>query len=113
MTLSDLFYSFLTLLALYSFWGHLNMSGIARVCARKHCETMGVQLLDQNIILKKLSLHFSRHSLIAVERLYLFEFSSIGDSRYQGTVKLIGDKVAAIELEAFKSFYPAKISDDT
>lgn len=89
------------------------MSGIARVCARKHCETMGVQLLDQNIILKKLSLHSSRHSLIAVGRLYLFEFSSVGDSRYQGTVKLIGNKVAAIELEAFKSFYPTKISDDT
>jgi hypothetical protein len=108
MTLSDLFYSFITLLALYALWGHVNMSGIARACARKHCETMGVQLLDQNIILKKLSLHTSRHSLIAVGRLYLFEFSSVGDSRYQGTIKLIGNRVIAIELEAFKSFYQAK-----
>jgi hypothetical protein len=108
MTLSDLFYSFITLLALYAFWGHVNMSGIARACARKHCETMGVQLLDQNIILKKLSLHTSRHSLIAVGRLYLFEFSSVGDSRYQGTIKLIGNRVIAIELESFKIFYIAK-----
>ena len=112
MTLSDLFYSFITLLALYAFWGHVNMSGIARACARKHCETMGVQLLDQNIILKKLSLHTSRHSLIAVGRLYLFEFSSVGDSRYQGTIKLIGNRVIAIELEAFKSFYQSKDDND-
>jgi hypothetical protein len=112
MTLSDLFYSFVTLLALYAFWRHINMNGIAKTYARKHCETMGVQLLDQNIILKKLSLHTSRHSLVAVGRFYLFEFSSVGDSRYQGTIKLIGNRVMAIELEAFKSFYQAKVDDD-
>jgi hypothetical protein len=105
MTLSNLFYSFLLLLAIYAIWLHVNMSSIARAYARKHCETMDVQLLDQNIILKKLSLHTSSHSLIAIGRLYLFEFSSVGDSRYHGTIQLIGNRVITIDLEPFKSFY--------
>jgi len=108
MTLSELFYSFLMLLTFYGLWGHVNMSAIARASARKHCRTIGVQLLDQNIILKRLSLHTSRQYLVAIGRLYLFEFSSVGDSRYTGTVKLIGNKVVAVELEAFKSFYETK-----
>jgi hypothetical protein len=105
MTLTHLFYGFIFILAAYALIQHANMSSVARAHARKHCETMGVQLLDQNIILRKLSLHGSRHSLIAIGRLYLFEFSSIGDTRYHGTIKLIGNKVITIELEPFKSVY--------
>lgn len=108
MTLANMFYSLLLLLAAYAMWQHVNMNSIARACARKHCEAMEVQLLDQNIILKKLSLHASSHSLIAIGRLYLFEFSSVGDSRYQGTIQLIGNRVKTVELEPFKSFYKGK-----
>ena len=105
MTLAHLFYGFIFILAVYAVRQHVNKSRIARTYARKHCEAIGVQLLDQNIILRKLSLHASRHSLIAIGRLYLFEFSSIGDKRYHGTIKLIGNKVLTIELEPFKSVY--------
>jgi hypothetical protein len=108
MTLANLFYGFIFILAVYAVWQHTNMSLIARAYARKHCEALGVQFLDQNIILKKLSLHGSRHTLFAIGRLYLFEFSSIGDKRYQGTIKLISNNVITIELEPFKSIYQGK-----
>ncbi len=103
MTLSDIFIAFLLILLAYGIWNHLNMSRIARASARKHCESLGVQFLDQNIILRNLSIHRSTHSLIAIGRHYSFEFSSVGDKRYPGEVFLIGSRLKMVELTPYKA----------
>jgi hypothetical protein len=86
----------------YGIWQHNNVSILARQAARKHCEQVGVQLLDQNILLKRMSIARSPHSLFALKRIYDFEFSSIGDFRYQGHIILLGKRIQGIELEPFK-----------
>jgi hypothetical protein len=86
----------------YGIWQHNNVSILAKQTARKHCQQVGVQLLDQNILLKRIRIARSPHSLFALKRIYGFEFSSIGDFRYQGSIVLLGKRTQSIELEPFK-----------
>lgn len=102
MTINDLFLLALLFILAYILWSHANMSTIAIQAARKRCEQEGVQLLDQNVILKRLSIRPSPYSLLAIKRQYVFEFSSVGDKRYQGHIYLLGKRVDSIELAPFK-----------
>ncbi len=102
MTLNDLFFVSLLTGVAYIVWLHINMSRIARNSARRYCEKMDVQFLDQNVILKRISIKRSSHSLFAFQRQYNFEFSSVGDSRYKGVITLTGNRVESIELPPFK-----------
>lgn len=90
---------------LYAIWQHNNISLLARAAARRYCEKEGVQLLDQNVILKRLRLARSRHSLFAIQREYLFEFSSVGDYRYKGSIIMIGYRMKDIQLAPFKTTF--------
>lgn len=83
-------------------WRHINISQAAKTVAWKHCENAGVQLLDQSIILKKISIAKSTSSIVALRRLYAFEFSTVGDIRYSGRVSMVGNQVEQIELSPFK-----------
>lgn len=78
------------------------MSIVARTAAKRHCEKEGVQLLDQNIILDNIRIARSTHSLFAFRRKYTFEFSSVGDYRYPGSVTLLDHYIESIELAPFK-----------
>ena len=88
-------------------WQHNNISIIAIAAAKHRCRKEGVQLLDQTVILKKMSLKKRRRvksarAIIGIERTYHFEFCSVGDHRYQGTIKMRGKYLDHIELEPFK-----------
>ncbi len=102
MTITDLFLIAPFGIVLYFIWQHSNISLVARNAAKKHCEKEGVQLLDQTVILKGLSLRRSSRSLFALERKYIFEFSSVGDHRYKGHINLQGKRIESIELAPFK-----------
>jgi hypothetical protein len=84
-------------------WQHNNISIMARNSARQYCAKAGVQLLDQNVILKRIRIKTSPHSLFALQRHYLFEFSSVGDYRYKGMIYLLGKRTERIELAPFKT----------
>lgn len=86
----------------YLIWQHNNISMVASAAAMRRCQQEGVQLLDQTVLLKNIRLTRSSRSLIAVRRCYQFEFSSIGDYRYKGTINMHGKYVDTIELSPFK-----------
>jgi hypothetical protein len=75
----------------------------ARAAAKRHCDKEGIQLLDQNVILKQVTMCRSSNTLFALRRKYIFEFSSIGDYRYKGVIIMRGHYVENIELEPFKT----------
>ncbi len=87
----------------YAIWQHNNISLQARNLAKRHCEKSGVQLLDDNVWLKHLSPCRSPHSLLAIKRVYRFEFSSVGDFRYPGSITFVGKRMHHIELAPFKT----------
>lgn len=82
---------------------HVNISRKARIAAKQHCEQNNLQFLDQNVILEKMRICRSRHQLFAISRQYRFEFSSLGDQRYQGRVIAIGNRINSIKLDAYKT----------
>ncbi|MFT6388065.1 MAG: hypothetical protein ACJAUP_001440 [Cellvibrionaceae bacterium] len=102
MTLADITLFFFLILFAGMIWKHIDASRIARFSAKKYCDKQGVQFLDQNVILKRLKIAKSPHSLFAFKRHYNFEFSSIGDRRYRGDIYLLGQRVIYIELEPYK-----------
>jgi len=103
MTLNDLAIILLVVATAYALWQHNNTSLIARAAVKRHCKKAGVQLLDENVIFKCMTVRRSAHSLFALQRQYKFEFSSIGDARYSGNIILIGPRVSSIELAPFKT----------
>ncbi len=102
MTITDLFLATPLAIIAYFIWQHSNISYTARNAAKHYCNKEGVQLLDQTVILKGMSIKRSSRSLFSLRRKYGFEFSSVGDHRYKGCVYLYGNRVQDVELEPFK-----------
>lgn len=82
---------------------HVNISRTARGAAKRYCEQHGVQFLDQNVVLNGVKFARSTQQLFAIQRRYYFEFSSVGDHRYQGIVVMLGNRIDMVELEPFKT----------
>ncbi len=93
----------LTLAALVgTYWWQSGVyKGRARECAVAHCRELGLQLLDQSMVIVGFWPVLER-GRIAFRRRYQFEFSSIGDRRYQGRLVLVGMRLASIELDTYK-----------
>jgi hypothetical protein len=72
-----------------------------RDLATAHCQQLGLQLLDQSMVIIGFWPIRSRAGKLAFRRSYQFEFSSVGDRRYQGKLVLEGMLLKSIELEAY------------
>jgi hypothetical protein len=71
----------------------------AYVAALRHCKQMQVQLLDQNVHLRRLWFKRDERGQLCLWRAFYFEFSALGDERYQGRVIMLGSRVTSVELE--------------
>jgi len=89
------------MLALY-WWQSGQFKGRARDLATAHCQQLGLQLLDQSMVIVGFWPVRSRAGSLVFRRSYQFEFSSIGDRRYQGKLVLEGMALKTIELEAYR-----------
>lgn len=89
------------LLALY-WWQSGLFKGRARDLATMHCQQLGLQLLDQSMVIVGLWPVRGRAGRLQLRRSYQFEFSSTGDRRYQGKLVLEGMNLKTIELEAYR-----------
>jgi len=76
--------------------------GRARELASAHCRQLELQLLDQSMVITAIWPALSRGGKIEFRRTYQFEFSSIGDNRYQGQLVMQGLHLKSIELETYK-----------
>lgn len=103
LSLSNLALIFILFLLAYSIWQHLDARRLAQRSAKNYCDKVGVQFLDQNVILRGLSIARSPRSLFALRRQFGFEFSSVGDRRYIGFITLLGQRVVDVELEPYKT----------
>ena len=88
------------------FGGYWWQSGVykgrARELATAHCQQLGLQLLDQSMVIVGFWPVRSASGRIEFRRRYQFEFSSIGDRRYQGKLVLVGMQLHSIALEPYK-----------
>ena len=81
-------------------------SGVFKERARKlagaHCARLGLQFLDQSVVITGVRPLRDADGRLVLRRRYEFEFASLGDRRYRGSLILIGMQLQSIELETYK-----------
>jgi hypothetical protein len=90
LTLGNLF--LLMLVGAFATWlwhGH-GIRERALLLVRRHCEREQVQLLDDNVALRKIGLVADARGRRRLGRVYGFEFTVTGEQRHRGTIVMFG-----------------------
>lgn len=98
ISLQSIFFTSLLVLGLWYWIRARDIKDHAYHSARRYCEKMDLQLLDQTVALKAVKPARSASGLIQLRRRYVFDFSSTGEDRYEGEIRLLGAKVEEIKL---------------
>lgn len=80
----------------------LKANEIALAAATAHCHAMEVQMLDDYVALNGVLLKVNKAGKVQLQRLFLFEFSSTGLERYNGTVLMLGRRVESIYMDPYR-----------
>ena len=98
--------SFLLLLmlaALGGFWlNSLRILEIARNAGQQACIKADVQFLDDTVASIGLAIARDRSGRRVFRRTYRFEFSETGNSRLEGQVIMLGDKIESVTMEPYQ-----------
>ena len=74
----------------------------ATVHAKAACKKVLIEFLDDTVLIKKVRLRRNSQGRLSIYREYEFEFSSTGEFRYKGLVRLLGKYLVDVEMEAYK-----------
>ncbi|MDD1613559.1 MAG: DUF3301 domain-containing protein [Methylococcaceae bacterium] len=87
----------------YLYWFNAQKAKeIALGTARAHCLAMEVQMLDDYVALNGIWLKKDKLRKMQLRRSFLFEFSSTGNERYNGTVLMLGRRVESIYMDPYR-----------
>lgn len=100
--LIDLILIGLVCLAFAYWFNALKANEIALASAIAHCHATEVQMLDDYVALNGVRLKRNQVGKIQFQRSFLFEFSSTGLERYNGTVLMLGRRVESIYMEPYR-----------
>ncbi|ROQ18020.1 MULTISPECIES: DUF3301 domain-containing protein [Marinimicrobium] len=91
----------LTVLGLFIYysWRAFQAKDRAFIAARRHCEQMQVQMLDQSVYLRKLWIKKDARGRPGLWRAFYFEFTVTGGDRYFGRVLMLGRHIQRVELD--------------
>lgn len=80
-------------------WRGYGVRELALKLARRHCEKLEIELLDQNVALRGLHLRRDRLGHLRLVRSFNFEFTVNGDQRLAGCISMYGRQLGHIELD--------------
>lgn len=93
----------LTVAALGWFWfNSLSALELARAKGRKVCSDANLQFLDDTVANIGLALERDRSGRRVFRRTYRFEFSETGNSRLEGKLVVIGNRVESVTMEPYQ-----------
>ena len=93
----------LVLAALGWFWfDSLRALEVARKAGKQACSELNVQFLDDTVANIALALVRNKHGRRVLRRTYRFEFSETGDTRCEGKLILLGDKIESVTMEPYQ-----------
>lgn len=93
----------LLLAALGWFWfDSLRALEVARNTGKRACSDANVQFLDDTVANIGLALVRDKSGRRALRRTYRFEFSETGNSRLEGRLTLLGDKIESVTMEPYQ-----------
>jgi hypothetical protein len=87
--------------AAHAWWRGARMREAAVAAARRTCDRVGVQLLDDTVALQSWRLARDKDGRWMVVRTYGFEFATDGRQRYNGWVKTEGRRLTGVMLEPY------------
>ncbi len=95
---------FLLLLAALGWFWYDSMRAleIARNTGRNVCSNANVQFLDDSVSSIALALVRNQTGHRVLRRTYRFEFSETGNSRLEGQLILLGDKIESVTMEPYR-----------
>jgi len=85
--------------AVVIWWKNQGFKQMALKLAQRRCEELGLQLLDQSVALRGFKFVRNPSGQWVARRRFVFEFTSTGDERYQGSIELLGNRLLNLELE--------------
>jgi len=87
---------------IWYWWNSVSAYEVAYQEAKSACQRLNLQFLDDTLDVIKLRLCRHPKGYMQFCRVYEFEFSSDGDSRYKGYVSINGQKFEHIDMDAYK-----------
>jgi hypothetical protein len=100
-TASLLLLTFIAALGWY--WlNSLHALEIARKIGKRACDELDLQFLDDTVAGIKLGLGRDHSGRRVFRRTYRFEFTETGNSRREGHLVLLGDKIESITMEPYE-----------
>ncbi len=102
ISLGDIAFLFLILLACYWVYAAFQVREIALTAVKLKCKQHDLQLLDQSISIKAVWFKRDAAGNLRFWRSYKFEFSSTGVDRYQGLIVMLGRVVTSVSFEAYR-----------
>ncbi|RBP84134.1 DUF3301 domain-containing protein [Marinomonas rhizomae] len=97
LQLSDIIILLLIAAVIYSWWRNTSIREQALISAKKHCESLNLQLLEDSVGGDEWKPTW-HHGRVKIKRSYKFEFSSSGIARYSGKISYLGDQKIKIWL---------------
>jgi len=93
----------LALLALAWYWMHsIRILEIAREAGRRACAKEELQFLDDTVASTSLALDRDASGRRILRRTYRFEFIETGNSRREGEVVMLGERVESVTMEPYE-----------
>ena len=93
----------LALVALGWFWlSSIRVLEIARNAGKQACINAGVQFLDDTVASNRLATARNPSGRRVLRRTYRFEFSETGNSRIEGQVIMLGDRVDSVTMAPYQ-----------
>ena len=91
------------LLSAYLYWFNgQRVKEVALKAVRLHCLNLEVQMLDEYVALNGIRLKRDQAGKVRMRRIFLFEFSSTGNERYNGICIMLGRQVESIQMEPYR-----------
>lgn len=87
---------------LHYWWQSGEFKNHALHLAMQHCRQLGLQLLDQSMVIRGYWPVRQSDGSWRIRRTYQFEFTSTGHQRYRGSLVLTGFRLESMELEAYQ-----------
>lgn len=93
----------LVIIALGWFWLHsIRILEIARDAGRRACAKEELQFLDDTVASTSLALDRDASGRRILRRTYRFEFTETGNSRREGEVIMLGERVESVTMEPYQ-----------
>jgi len=93
----------LLLAALGWFWlNSLHVLDVARKAGKQACGELNVQFLDDTVASISMALARDKSGRRVLRRTYRFEFSETGNTRLEGRLILLGDKIESVTMEPYQ-----------